>query len=194
MNITPDHWLEGVKRDPLPNGGAMNNRVFLVMHFTGGWTDSAEVMRERGVSAHIIIKRDGTVFQCVPFNKVAFHAGQSEWTLNGRKYTGLNRCSIGIELENAGDLGRATYPATMGALKGKPVPLLLATHKNGGKRRKWEKFTVPQLAAAEAVGRAVKARYNLDACLGHDDIAPERKNDPGPAFPMANFRRALGFT
>ena len=47
------------------------------------------------VSAHLLIKRDGSCIQYVPFNKRAWHAGKSS-------YQGKERCndfSIGIELE-----------------------------------------------------------------------------------------------
>ncbi len=47
------------------------------------------------VSAHLLIKRDGSIVQYVPFDKRAWHAGQSN-------YQGRERCndfSIGIELE-----------------------------------------------------------------------------------------------
>lgn len=47
------------------------------------------------VSAHVLIKRDGSIIQFVPFNKRAWHAGES-------CYQGKQRCndfSIGIELE-----------------------------------------------------------------------------------------------
>lgn len=47
------------------------------------------------VSAHCVIRRDGTLEQYVPFDKRAWHAGQS-------RYCGRKRCndfSIGIELE-----------------------------------------------------------------------------------------------
>ena len=47
------------------------------------------------VSAHLLIKRDGTCVQYVPFDKRAWHAGKSS-------YEGRERCndfSIGIELE-----------------------------------------------------------------------------------------------
>ncbi len=38
----------------------------------------------------------------------------------------------------------------------------------------------------------VKA-YNLKDVLGHEDISPIRKSDPGPAFSMSSFRsKAMG--
>jgi AmpD protein len=47
------------------------------------------------VSAHLLIKRDGSVKQYVPFHQRAWHAGQSSW--EGR--TACNDFTIGIELE-----------------------------------------------------------------------------------------------
>jgi AmpD protein len=47
------------------------------------------------VSAHVLIRRDGTVAQFVPFNKRAWHAGESCYRGNER----CNDFSIGIELE-----------------------------------------------------------------------------------------------
>lgn len=51
------------------------------------------------VSAHLLIKRDGSVKQYVPFHQRAWHAGQSNW--DGR--TACNDFTIGIELEGCDD-------------------------------------------------------------------------------------------
>ena len=52
------------------------------------------------VSAHVLVRRDGTPVQYVPFGRRAWHAGQSEYL--GRK--GCNDFSVGIELEGTDDL------------------------------------------------------------------------------------------
>jgi len=51
------------------------------------------------VSAHVLIRRDGTVQQFVPFHQRAWHAGQSCY--QGRET--CNDFSIGIELEGTDD-------------------------------------------------------------------------------------------
>jgi N-acetyl-anhydromuramoyl-L-alanine amidase len=54
-----------------------------------------EEIHDMQVSSHLLIKRDGSVVQFVPFHKRAWHAGISS-------YCGRERCndfSIGIELE-----------------------------------------------------------------------------------------------
>ena len=52
------------------------------------------------VSAHFLIRRDGSLIQYVPTDKRAWHAGASSWN-------GCERCndfSIGVELEGADDV------------------------------------------------------------------------------------------
>lgn len=52
------------------------------------------------VSAHVLIRRDGSLIQFVPFDQRAWHAGES-------CYRGRSRCndfSVGIELEGTDDL------------------------------------------------------------------------------------------
>ena len=56
-------------------------------------------LRDYRVSAHLLIERTGTVTQFVPFDKRAWHAGESEW--QGRE--DCNDFSIGIELEGSDD-------------------------------------------------------------------------------------------
>lgn len=196
MKISPDHYIEGVTRQIIPGGNAMPVRRALVIHFTAGATGQSSIdfwrtAAAKGACAHIVIERDGTFIQCRPFDKTCGHAGVSKWRdpKTGRHYLGMNSCSIGIELANAGN----DPSALKWARKQPGFASIRATHRNGGTNAEWECYPAAQLEALTLVSRALIARYNLDDVTGHDCIAPARKDDPGPAFDMLHFREALGF-
>lgn len=52
-------------------------------------------------------------------------------------------------------------------------------------------FTDAQYARLAALTRELKARYPIADTVGHSDIAPGRKTDPGPGFDWARYRRAV---
>jgi len=178
-----------------PNTGGLFAETprLLVIHFTSGGSarSSAEWFRaaeNRSSSAHLVIDRDGSALQCVPFDTVAWHAGRSQW----KGVVGLNRHALGIELANWGDLTRRGSAWVTGA--GVPIAdPVLAVHHNGnpdGSRAAigWEPYPEAQMRALTAIARALASTYGIDEILGHDDIAPTRKWDPGPAFDMDRFR------
>jgi len=144
------------------------------------------------VSAHLVIGRDGGITQIVPFNRIAWHAGKSQW--DGR--SGLNQFSIGIELDNVGKLERVGSRWVSSATK-RVYPddeVLVANHKQdspGTPPSGWHEYTEAQIEATLAVGLLLLQRYALKDVLGHEDIAPGRKSDPGPAFPMSSVRARL---
>jgi N-acetylmuramoyl-L-alanine amidase len=198
MNVT-DHWLDGAKRLPYPAGPEMAVRRFGIAHFTQGATALSSVefwrtSKAKGAEAHVIIDRDGTVYQIRPFNQECDHAGQSTWRCprSGRRFTWLNRCSIGVEFANAGN-DEPGLDAFDWARKQPGFRSISARHKNGGPLQNWEVYPEVQIEAGIAVFQAIVNRYNLDDLVGHDDIAPARKVDPGPAFPMKRLREACGF-
>ncbi len=188
MTITADHWLDPVQRLPIPGGAVMSIRRFLAIHFTAGGTGLSSIAWWRklgnGVCAHFVIERDGTIYQCRPCNRTAGHAGSSKWKdpNTGITYHGLNSCSIGIELANGGD----AFPQRFSDL-----PPTIARHKNGGPTKEWETYPRAQLDACFALSKTLVERYNLDDVVGHDDVSPGRKSDPGPAFPMAKLRASV---
>ena len=107
------------------------------------------------VSAHLLICRDGSVLQFVPFNQSAWHAGASE-------YEGRSQCndfSIGIELEGT---DQGLYASAQYEQLVQVVQVLSAT------------YDIP-----------------VDRVVGHSDIAPGRKTDPGTGFDWRWFKDAL---
>jgi len=108
------------------------------------------------VSAHAVVRRDGTITQYVPFGMRAWHAGHSEY--NGR--SGCNDFSIGIELEGT---DQTPYTDAQYETLAILVKALLTSY--------------PTLSAGHIVG--------------HCDVAPGRKTDPGPAFDWPRWRRLL---
>jgi len=194
MNVREDHWLDEAIRDVIEGGAEMAVRRCVVEHFTAGATakSSIEAMRDRGLSAHLVIDRDGKIFQCRPFNRTCAHAGSSRWKdpKSGELFRGLNSCSIGIEIANAGnDDGALSWARRQPGFQS-----IHARHRNGGREVEWEVYPEAQMNAVIAVTKALVARYNLDDVTGHDCIAPERKDDPGPAFPMREVRELCGFS
>ncbi len=197
--ITPSHLLTGATLSLLPGGNPMGIRRCVVIHFTSGATAQSSIdywkepaPRKIDLGAHLIIDRDGTIYQCRPFNQTISHAGRSRWVdpKTGKKYEMCNQFSIGIELANAGN-----DPAVIKIASKLPgyAGTTKAKHRNGGKEQEWELYPGAQyLACLDAVKQLVE-RYNLDDITGHDCIAPERKDDPGPAFPMQQLREACGF-
>lgn len=198
-----DGWLESaegpVARCPTPNrsgrleGGAPR---FVVMHFTASgpaeravaWlTDPAA-----RASAHLVVGRNGAITQLGAFDARLWHAGRSSW----QGLDGLNAYSVGVELANWGRLDGG--PGAWVGWTGDPVPdvdVVATSHRNAPERvHGWERYPAAQIAAAAAAVAAILDAYGLfaDAVIGHDDIAPERKSDPGPAFDMAGFRARLG--
>ena len=108
------------------------------------------------VSAHLVIRRTGSVTQYVKFAERAWHAGQSSF----RGRSACNDFSVGVELE-----GTDTLP-----------------YENA-----------QYLALAEVVAALCAAYPNLstDRLVGHNDIAPGRKTDPGPAFDWSRARSLI---
>ena len=118
MNID-QHWLTDITRMPTPNFDDRSDPKdisLLVLHcislppdeFGNHYIDQLfcnqldpdehpyfKDVYQLKVSAHLLIKRDGSCVQYVPFNKRAWHAGKSAY--EGREQ--CNDFSIGIELE-----------------------------------------------------------------------------------------------
>ena len=122
-------------RDEFVHGekGSMYQR-YIVLHDTEGEADPASVVSswdgsDKGVAAHFIVGKDGSIVQCVPLDNIAHHAGYGDAGHNdmygvpedGRDDMvgttpigdwapdyGMNSYSVGIEMVHIG--GSGDYP------------------------------------------------------------------------------------
>ena len=131
---------------------------FLIIHYTaGGFPGSLKWLTEGPVSSHYLVNDNPpTIYGLVDDNRRAFHAGVSSWQGN----TQLNASSIGIEIVNLG-----------------------STSSPEGKN--WFDYPQAQIEAVVALVKKIVKDHDIkpDRILGHSDIAPQRKTDPGPRFP-----------
>ncbi len=135
---------------------SQDSRVqYLVIHFTS--TDfpiSLKTLTQDPVSSHYLVRDDPpTVYRLVDESRRAFHAGVSSW----KGQTQLNAASIGIEIVNLG-------------------------LKPSGE---WDEYPKAQIDVVVKLIKDIVARHEIrpDRIVGHNDIAPQRKVDPGPKFP-----------
>jgi AmpD protein len=52
-------------------------------------------------------------------------------------------------------------------------------------------YIAAQYTMLARLARALRRRYPIDDIVGHSDIAPGRKTDPGPTFDWARITRLL---
>lgn len=175
-----------------PNKWGKIDARYLVIHYTAGPSAKSAINwfknKDANASAHLVIDFDGSITQMVPFDTVAWHAGISSWD----GLSGLNQYALGIELVNAGKLEKSgdKWLSWFGKLYDQKE-VIEAVHKNQSKSKGWHIFPQAQLEAAIEVSQLLVNHYDLLDVVGHDDIAPARKEDPGPAFPMTSFRAAV---
>ncbi|VVC32798.1 Hypothetical protein CINCED_3A010942 [Cinara cedri] len=150
-----------------------SNIEFIVLHYTDADFRNTVLIfttaNPAGVSSHYVIARpteaeqNKQVLQVVPENFVANHAGKSMW---GKTHY-INTKSIGIEIVNYG------------------------YNKDNGT---WQPFYQSQIdIVGSMVSRMVK-QYKIQAnnVIGHSDIAPNRKIDPGVMFPWRQLYKVYG--
>ncbi len=117
---------------------------------------SFECLADLKVSAHVLIRRNGSIIQYVPFTERAWHAGTS--CFDGCK--NCNDFSIGIELEGQDD-------------------------------ELYERLQYQYLADVIRECMQLWPEITVDRIVGHCDIAPGRKTDPGEAFDWVFLRKLL---
>lgn len=199
MKIDRNGWLEGeaVRREACDkNSGPFDHNLpdTVVIHYTGaGSVDSAvRTLTDPSVqaSAHLVIGQQGELVQMIPFSHIAWHAGKSHW----KNRSNLNHCSLGIELDNPGYLTKTEgkYISWFGK-EYDSDEVVFARHNNENSARYWFTYPEEQLVALQQVLELLLKTCPISDIVGHDEIAPKRKQDPGPAFPMDKIRNRFLF-
>jgi N-acetylmuramoyl-L-alanine amidase len=142
----------------LPSKSQGSRVEYVILHFTNeNWESSIKILTEGRVSSHYLVRDNPVeIARLVDEDRRAFHAGLSSW----KGASMLNAASIGIEIVNRGD-----YKAADGSV--------------------YPDYPKDQIDAVIDLVKSIVQRHGVrpDRILGHSDIAPLRKVDPGPKFP-----------
>lgn len=135
---------------------AQDSRVdFVVLHYTATDNDtSLKVLSEQDVSSHYLITREPR-----PGVYLLVPEERRAWHAGVSEWKGrshLNNTSIGIEIVN-----------------------------HGRQENDWQPYTDEQIDTLIILLRDIMTRHRIAPgnVVGHSDIAPQRKVDPGPLFP-----------
>jgi N-acetylmuramoyl-L-alanine amidase len=141
---------------------AQDNRIqFIVLHFTStDFDESLATLTQGNVSAHYLVRDDPVRVYQLVDDS------RRAWHAGESSWEGvtqLNAASIGIEIVNRGD-------------------------RDG----EWRDYPPKQVDAVIALVAELARKYDVppDRVVGHSDIAPLRKIDPGPRFPWKRFADA----
>jgi N-acetylmuramoyl-L-alanine amidase len=151
----------------LTSKGQSSRVRFIVLHYTvSDLPRSIMLLTEKEVSAHYLLTDEPRpkFYALVDEKNAAWHAGLSTW----KNFSNLNNSSIGIEIVNPG----------------------FTLAPDG--RRQYYPFPQAQIDQLIPLLKDLVKRHNVapENILAHSDIAPQRKQDPGPLFPWKQLADA----
>jgi len=174
---------------------------FIILHYTNlPFEESLDILRHTGVSAHFLVPKEPKVpvVKIVEMHERAHHAGVSAW----QSTTNLNDCSVGIEIVNYGfgfvqenqilyyhHVHGHDHPRHDQFMNIDPCTLY-ALEKTG--KISWDPYPDHQIDILISLLKEITENINIlpVAITGHADIAPNRKQDPGPKFPWKKLAAA----
>lgn len=161
----------GVPIDTTRSAKGQDSRVmFLILHYTvADFPISMKVLTEHEVSAHYLLSDEAPprIYRLVDETRRAWHSGASAW----KGHRMLNASSIGIEIVHPG-------------------------FKIGPDRQRiYQPFPEAQIQALIPLVRDIVKRHQIrpERVLGHGEVTPSYKEDPGPTFPWRRLAE-LGIT
>ena len=184
-----DHPFGNYRRDRGVRGltlGKLRAKVrMLVLHHDATFSSMAclRVLRKRGLSTHLLIDNDGTLYQSVDLRHTTWHAGR------------VNRHAIGLDLSNAADVQYAGRYRDRGIFKGEInggkftalgysepqyrtlIEVVRALTRFFPRRRP----TPPVDPKGQVVNRIIGNTDEFEGVLGHFHVSA-KKWDPGPGL------------
>ena len=151
----------GVPVDTRYTAQGQDSRVlFLILHYTVADTpQSIKILTQEEVSSHYLLSDETppVIYRLVDESRRAWHSGPSFWKGHGM----LNANSIGIEIVHPGFRARP----------------------DGS--REYLPFSKAQIDALIPLVKDIVKRHAIRAerILGHAEVLPQWKEDPGPTFP-----------
>ena len=150
--------------------GKPNSKQFVVIHHTGygvlenllKWlSDMPKSLTYTRVSAHYLIAVDGTIYQIIPDDLDSWHAGSSKGVVHLFK-----------------DKVKEYQTKEVTDLNNKSIGIEL--HGDGN----MTDFSDEQYESLIWLCKDLKEKYKIDPrnILGHEDVSPARKRDPGRLF------------
>jgi len=133
--------------------------LFLVIHYTvANFPLSMKILTEGEVSAHDLLSDESPprIDRLVPEDRRAWHSGPSHW----RGHSMLNAGSIGIEIVHPG-------------------------FRQTPEGRVFAPFPKEQIDLLVPLVKDIVRRHGIrpERIVGHSDVLPQHKQDPGPTFP-----------
>ena len=169
-----------IDRQSYQSTGKSERIKTIILHYTVGDNErSLKQLTQGNVSAHYLIldNDDNKIYNLVPESERAWHAGTGGFA--GR--TILNDTSIGIEIVNKGIDEPYKNALKNGSLDYHPYEHYVA-------------FNELQIKKVAQLVQDLVSRYNISAknIIGHSDMAPSRKIDPGAKFPWQRLYTEYG--
>lgn len=234
MLVRSDHWLEEaasglppLARVPSVRTSALQapDPLGIIWHWTGGvcrGSGAARALaeeirgydrtRDRPASWHVLVAKDGTIYQSVPFNLGSWHCGRpgrvggkpvkvgGAWDATawpgGKLFANVNAATVGVELLNSGRLekvGSSYYcwpywlnPNDAADLRQPDSKLEVDPSRAVALGSLWyDEYPPAQEQAAQRVLTALVLKYKWGRAAsqyGHLHFDPARKEDPGPLW------------